>query len=445
MKERVSPMQHDSNEPKNKATTPHEDAPDAASFSEAVSKAPKNLKKWAGGIVVGCFCIVCAVKVVEHMKLAKEAAYLDAEAKAGPHIKTAKVTRSSGLKTITVLGEAKPFASVTLYAKVSGYLKEVRVDKGDKVKKGQVLATIESPETNTSLDGAEADARNKKLIAQRMESLYAQKLVSDQEYDQAMSDAKVTDAKRQGLEAQKGYQAVRAPFDGTVTARYADAGALVQNATSSQTSALPVATISTIDKLRVYVYIDQRDASYVKIGQAVKVHLPERPDVEINATISRISGELDDKSRTLLTEVDLDNKDGKIVAGSFVQVAISIELPKLLEVPSEGVVMQNGKTNVAFVTAQNTLDFHEVEIESNDGKFIMLRSGVEEGQVVGLNIGNSIAQGSAVRPVLPKEPEMKASPKKDEKVSANSDGKRDSSSVSGSVSGSDAQKQEMKR
>ena len=439
-------MQHDSNEPKYGAKAPPQaDVPDAATFSEAIEKAPKNLKKWAAGIVVGCVCIVCSMQAYEHVKLAKEEAYLDAEAKAGPHIKTAKITRSSGLKVITVLGEAKPFASVTLYAKVSGYLKDVRVDKGDKVKKGQVIAIIESPETNTSLDGAEADAHNKKAIAQRMQSLYAQKLVSDQEYDQAMSDAKVTDARREGLAVQKGYQAVRAPFDGTVTARFADAGALVQNATNSQTSALPVATVSTIDKLRVYVYIDQRDASYVKVGQVVKVHLPERPEIEIDSTISRISGELDDKSRTLLTEVDLDNKDGKIVAGSFVQVAINIELPKSLQVPSEGVVMQNGKTNVAFVTAQNTLDFHEVEVTSNDGKFIQLRSGVEEGQLVALNVGNSIAQGSAVRPVLPKDPTLNATPpatsKKDEKVSANVDGKRDSSSLSGP----EAQKQEMKR
>ena len=130
------------------------------------------------------------------------------------------------------------------------------VDKGDKVKKDQLLAVIESPEIDKQYMGALADQKNKKAIAGRMSQLRARDLVSPQEADQAESDYAVAQSKLDSLAVQKSYENLRAPYDGTVTARFADPGALVQNATNSQTSALPVVTVNTIDELRVYVYVD---------------------------------------------------------------------------------------------------------------------------------------------------------------------------------------------
>ena len=196
----------------------------------------------------------------------------------------------------------------TLYAKVSGYLKAVKVDKGDKVKKDQLLAVIESPEIDKEYQGALADTKNKKAIAGRMNTLRERNLVSPQEADQANSDAEVANSKLESLAVQKGYETLRAPFDGTVTSRYADAGALVQNAANSQTSALPVVTVSQVDMLRVYVYVDQRDASYIQLGGSANVKVAERPELNLNATVSRMSGELDPKTKMLTTEIDIDNK-----------------------------------------------------------------------------------------------------------------------------------------
>src|SRR6185312_11402965 len=135
--------------------------------------------------------------------------------------------------------------------KVAGYIKTVAVDVGDRVKANDVVATIESPETDRALDAAQADYDNKQLTSSRIAQLLQRKLVSPQEADQARTEAAVAKERLEGLHEQQGYETLRAPFAGRVTARFADPGALAQNAASSQTSALPVVTVSQTDALRV--------------------------------------------------------------------------------------------------------------------------------------------------------------------------------------------------
>ncbi len=304
-------------------------------------------------------------------------------------------------RTITLVGEATPYLSATLYAKVSGYLKEIRVDKGDPVRANQVLAVIESPELDHQYEAAVADAWNKRLNAQRAATLVKRDLISQQEADQAAADARVAQQTVAALATQKGYEILRAPFDGLVTARYADPGALVQNATGSQTSALPVVTVARMDRLRVFVYPDQSEAYAVHVGTPVEIRVPGQPDIQVNARVTRTSGQLDPRTRTLLTEIDFDNRGRRILPGSFVLVTLRLPQPRRAGValPAETLVLRNGQPFVAVVEKDNRLHFRPVRLGSDDGVHVQVLEGVRPGDPVVLNPGESLVEGARVQPV----------------------------------------------
>src|SRR5205085_1644932 len=153
---------------------------------------------------------------------------------------------------------------------------QILVDKGDAVGAGQVLAVIESPELDQQYEAALADARNKRVNADRFRALAKQNASSAQEAERYETDAAVAEANLKAIETLKSYEVIRAPFTGRVTARYADPGALMQNATSAQTGALPVLTVSETGRLRVYAYVDQQDAPLVGVGTPAEITVPDR-------------------------------------------------------------------------------------------------------------------------------------------------------------------------
>ena len=360
---------------------------------------PPSLKRAGAGVIIGAILIAGGVAGYRHFHVMNESAAIEAELAAGPRVRFVHLSKSPSERSLNLVGEARPYSSVTLYAKVSGYLKEVKVDKGDQVKKGQLIAVIESPEVDKQYQGALADAKNKKAIAGRINTLKARDLVSAQEADQAESDYAISQARFESLELQKNYELLRAPFAGTVTARFADSGALVQNAMNSQASALPVVTISQLDHLRIYVYVDQRDAAFIQTGSPVKVTIAERQELELTAKISRISGELDAKTKMLLTEIDVDNKDGKIVSGSFVHVSLDVHTPTYLQIPVEALVEHDDRHLVATIDPSNHLSYREVKVGMNDGKLVTIVSGLKDDERVALNVGNTLTDGALVQPV----------------------------------------------
>jgi membrane fusion protein (multidrug efflux system) len=370
----------------------------AKSARSSYDEAPPELKKPAKKLIVGAVILFVVIASYKFVAYKIEEHHRAVELAAGPIIRVGKVTKSPGDHTVTTIGESRPYQSVTLYAKVSGYLKSVKVDKGDVVKQGQILAVIESPETDQEYQAALADAHNKKDIAARTMTLRAKGLVSEQEAEQAQSDADVSAARLRSQETLKGYEVLRAPFPGTVTARFADPGALVQNATSSQASALPVVSVSEIKRLRVDVFVDQRDAPFVAKDQPVEITLPERPGVTLKGQVDRVADELDPRTKMMLTEIDIPNEDRSLVAGSFVNVALKIKSPPYFEAPVEALVLIKNKTFLSVVNPDNTLTYRAVEIVGNDGKLLSIMSGVKEGETVALSVGNAIPEGGKVRP-----------------------------------------------
>ncbi len=346
-----------------------------------------------GASFVGSFFLVST----RQGDIERQAKVLSAEFKAGPLVEVATAQPGGTSRTITLPGEAVPYQSVTIYAKVSGYLRRIAVDKGDSVTAGQVLARIESPETDQQYNRALADLENKRRIATRARDLAERNFLSPQAAEQAETDVRTAEADVASLATIKSYEILRAPFDGTVTARYADEGALIQNAETNQTSALPIVTVADMKRLRVYCYVEQGDAPYVHVGTPAVVKDASHAERAVRAKVARVSGELDPKSRTLLTEIDIAS-DQAILPGSFVNVTLDIPASGYVEVPAGALLTRTRGSYVAVVRGDNRIEMRPVKVAGTDGVNVRIAEGVKANERVALNLGSDVSDGSRVRP-----------------------------------------------
>jgi RND family efflux transporter MFP subunit len=332
--------------------------------------------------------------------VAVEATQRQHDVSAGPRVVVGRVQSLPPGRTLTLPGEVRPWKQATLFAKVSGYVKRMLVDKGDAVREGQLLATLESPETDQQVLSAKADFATRKLIANRYDKLAPQGVVSQQELDQAAGNLLVGQAQLARASALEGYEAIRAPFDGVVTARFVDVGALLPAATGSTTGAQPVVEVTDMNVLRIYVYPGQGDAPFVRDGMSVKLESDARPGEMLDAHVTRTSHALDPRTRTMLTEVDVDNKNRWVLPGVFVKVSMSLDTPPALVIPAEAVFLSGGKPIVAVVEDGHA-HFTPIDAGDDDGKVVRVLSGLREGQLVALHVGDEISDGAAVQPVVP--------------------------------------------
>ncbi|MBN8713956.1 MAG: efflux RND transporter periplasmic adaptor subunit [Xanthomonadales bacterium] len=329
--------------------------------------------------------------------IAQAAETLQVRADAGPAVQVAVVRAGVPTHEISLLGEAQPYQSATLYAQVSGYLKTVKVDRGDHVRQGQVLAEIASPQIDSQYRGAMATLATAKTTLRRISGLVGQHYVSQQQVDDARAAVDTAQAAADDLHSQIVYETIRAPFDGTVTARFADPGALVQNASNSQTSALPIVTVTDTHRLRVRVYVDQQDAGQVKPGDAAAIRDPGNGSVLAQAEVSRSAGQLDPQTRTMLAEIDVDNANDAIVPGSAVNATLQLAAVPHPTVPAAALVLHGQQTLVALLGDDNRVHLTPVTLASTDGVQAQIASGVRPGQRLVLNAA-TLADGSLVRP-----------------------------------------------
>ena len=319
------------------------------------------------------------------------------QANEGPVVKAVKAGANLSEKGLQFIGEARPFQEATLYAKTGGYMNKILVDKGDNVRNGQLLATIISPETDQAYNSAIADLENKEKIWARDSSLVKKEYVSKEEAETSQTAVAMARAQVQSLHEQVGYKNLTAPFAGTITARYADPGALVQNATSSQTSAQPVVTISELGRVRVYIYVPQIDAAWVHNGYPVTITSTDKPDWKMKAIVTRIAGELDPKTRMMLVEIDVDNSKRELIPGSYLQITLQTPSQQTLAVPSEALVIRNGKYFVPVIDSLHQLHFQPVTVGKNDGASVSILSGVQKGDLVGLNVSPELKENQKVK------------------------------------------------
>lgn len=320
-------------------------------------------------------------------------------AERGPRIEVVTTAAGPTERTIKLLGDLRSGASTTLYGKVAGYLKTIAVDKGDKVEAGQTLAYIESPELDQQYAGASADLANKRRNVERIRELFGKGIATQVALNQAETDATVAENTVGVLETQRSYQTVRAPFAGRVTARFVDPGALITNAQTNISSALPILTISDDSRLRIYAYVQQSDAPFVHVGDRVEVSDASNPDRKKTAAITRMTGELDQKTRTMLIQVDIDNADTFFIPGSFAYLTLRIPLVSRPQIPVTALLTRGDQSSVAVLDGQ-VLRFKPVKVASTDGAIISLADGVKPGDKIAINVPDEVTNGSRIQPVM---------------------------------------------
>ena len=329
--------------------------------------------------------------------LANVKAAMEADVARGPRVVVSNVVQGPQFRIIQLLGDARPYQTTTVFAKVSGYLKSVLVDKGDQVTANQVIAEIDSAELESQYLSAVADLDQKQRIDARSRELLRNSTTSQQAAEQAETNYRMAQETVRNLGIMRSYQTLKAPFNGTVVARFADPGALMQAATTNQASSLPVMQIADNSKLRIGIYVEQRDVAAIKVGDEADIIDSANPDRKRKAKISRTAGTLDPRTRTLFVELDIDNSDQFLVPGSFVNVSLRVPVKSFPQIPVSAMMQRGGTQQVAVIGEDSTIKFRPIKVASTDGALINIADGLKVGERVGLNVSSDLVEGSKVR------------------------------------------------
>jgi RND family efflux transporter MFP subunit len=319
----------------------------------------------------------------------------------GPTVRVAQVEVSPADRSLTLPGEVRAWAQSTLYSKVAGYVREVHVDKGSKVKKGELLARLESPETDQAVLGARADLQIKQIQADRLRKLRPQGFVAQQDVDNAEAAVSVSRATLHSALALQSYEQVRAPFDGVVTARYVDVGALVAAGTSSNQTVQPLFDLADMRTVRVQVYVGQDDAGEIHPGTPVTLTVPDDPGHPVEVKVTRSAQGMDSRTRTMLVEVDVPNDPVRLYPGSFVTVRLSFAGRRTPLVPGDALAWRGDTIFVATLTSDDRVRLVRVQPGDDDGRRLQILSGLQGGERVVLNPSAELSDGDRVQPLAP--------------------------------------------
>jgi membrane fusion protein, multidrug efflux system len=322
-------------------------------------------------------------------------------------------------RTLVLPGTISAWYQATIFGQVTGYVSSWKEDYGAKVKKGQLLATIEAPgldaeyaAAKASLDVAEANYQLAVTTAARWQALAGTPAVSKQSVDVQVADATARKAEREAARqnlaryaALEEFKRVVAPFDGIVTARLTNVGAYVNAGggdAGARANATELFTVSDVHQLRVFVAVPQDYASQLGDGVPVTIHFPSRPDKVIQAKFLTTAKAFDDNSRTAVTELTVDPKDEELWPGTFVDVVFQLPTDtSLLTMPEQALIFRAPGPQVALVDAQNRVHLHGVTLGKNLGQIVEVVSGLAEGDRFINNPPAGLLEGQLVQPVEP--------------------------------------------
>ncbi|MGH7654884.1 MAG: efflux RND transporter periplasmic adaptor subunit [Gemmatimonadaceae bacterium] len=322
-----------------------------------------------------------------------------------PTIRTVVPSRGPITRTITLPSfRILALQSATLYAKVSGYLKTIMVDKGDAVKEGQVLAQIEVPELQADETQLKAEAEVTRGNYERMAAARqkAPDLVVPQTVDDLRGQSQVAAAKLQRTEALLAFARITAPFTGVVTARYVDPGAFIPAATTGSTpQGAALVTVMDESRLRVQVYVPEAEVPLVRDGLPATITVDELPGRTFRGTVTRFANALDESTKTMLTEIELPNASGVLRAGMYASVRLDVERrANALLVPAEAVVVEKAGTSV-FVVTGNTVHKRPVKTGFRDATHVEITDGVAAGDVLAVAGKQGLTDGQTVSVAKP--------------------------------------------
>lgn len=346
--------------------------------------------------------------------------------------------------SVSLTGEFEPFQEVEVMAKVSGYVREIRVDIGSKVRAGQVLAVLEVPELQDDLNRATASVaqseaqvtaandevmraesahqiaglsfRRLREVTKREPGLIAQQEIDEAQSRDLMTNAQLSSARsrlqvaKQQLEVSKAeaskqrtvhrYITITAPFSGTVTKRYANLGAMVQAGTASQSQAMPVVRLSQNELLRLRLPVPESMVPSVKIGAPVDVRVGALGR-SFEGKVARYTGKLDAGTRSMITEVDVPNPTGIIVPGMFAEADLGIsERKQVLSAPLEAIDRSAGEPRIYVVDGKGAVHIATVSLGMEDTHRIEIKQGIAEGDQIIVGQRSGLKEGQVVRAKL---------------------------------------------
>jgi RND family efflux transporter MFP subunit len=345
----------------------------------------------AGGIVLA-----------RDLSLRSQRGDLEKEAARGRTVLCTKLHGERAARTIILPGEIHGFYETPIYAKISGYVRQMFVDKGSLVKAGQLVAIIESPETDQQVRTAKATYDLAKITDDRQQILVSQAVIPQQTADQSHLTMLADLATWKSLVATQQYERVYAPFDGMITVRNLYPGALVATGTASSTSNPSIYEIAILNQLRVYVYLPQTYAPFVRDGEQSVVTVNEYPDRDYNGTVTRHPSALDQGTRTMLLEVDLQNQDLSLYPGMYANVAITIQgssgAPR---VPDQALIF-NGERVYVPIVQDNRIHLVDVRLGLDNGINCEITRGLKGDETVALGLGQAAVEGELIRPLMAK-------------------------------------------
>jgi RND family efflux transporter MFP subunit len=400
----------------------------------------KNTKLLSVVLIV--LSAVAALIVVVAMILPSRSRHATVQASSSiPVAATVSVTRAPIANSMTIAGEFYPWQEVELHGKVAGYIKRINVDIGDRVRAGQTLAVLEVPELNAQVDGAAASVRHSREEIQRAKDEVARAeaahaalhaaaqrlgqveearpgLIAQQELDdanakdrtsEAQIDAaksalsaaqeqlQVSQASHQQVTAMQDYSQITAPFDGVVTWRYADTGALIQAGTSNETS-MPVVKVAEVSVLRLRIPVPESLAASVKIGDTAEVDIQATGE-KFTGKVARFTDALDTATRTMQVEIDVPNKDYKLAAGMFADVTLNVQnRPNALTLPVTAIHRTDSGASVLLVDGSNHVQKREVKLGIQGENRDEIVAGLNEGDRVIVGNLDDYQQGELIVP-----------------------------------------------
>jgi multidrug efflux pump subunit AcrA (membrane-fusion protein) len=341
----------------------------------------------------------------------RQSSQLEQTVARGPHVLVAQLAGGSPSRSIAIPASVHGYIETPLYAKIPGYLKTIYVDKGDRVKKDQVIAILESPETDKQVADALANYKLQAITYDRYKYLLKEEVVPQQTADNWHASMLQAQAFYQQNLAMQAYEVVRAPVDGIITARYFDPGAMIPQATTpvsattnpgfpTNNTSSPIVALATLAPLRVYAYIPQSLSPFIKDGDPAVITVDEFPSRQFPGTVTRHPDALDQNTRTMLVEVDLPNIDRSLYPGMYAEMRLTARVATTsITAPDDALVFRDNKVYLPLVR-DNHLNLREVTLGHDNGYVVEVSGNdLRAGDLVAMNVGQAARNGEPVQPV----------------------------------------------
>jgi len=355
----------------------------------------RSVAVWGPIAAVSVFCFFVIIGVWRHLQQRSEQENFTKQT-TQLTVNVVNAQRDRKPKELILPGTFQAFQETTIYPRSNGYVKAWKVDIGDNVVKGQLLAEIETPEVDQQLAQAKAAYDLANVTADRWRDLAAKKVVSKQDYDEKESAKRTAQANFEQLEQLQGFKQILAPFSGKISARNIDVGTLVTAGTGN--SGTPLFRLVQSDPLRVYVYAPQANAPSIRQDLAAKTLVQEFPGQEFEGTVTRTAGALDPASRTMQVEVQVPNHEGKLYAGMYGEVKFLLADENApIVVPANTFLFRTEGPQVATVVKGNRIHWQTIHVGRDFGTQLEVLDGLTENAKVVINPTDDLREGVQVQ------------------------------------------------